>query len=380
MATDRDTHMAIQELIDKQHQAGTVDDWIAGYTNELEEVTKRRLRVLSQEEIDQNRVRQKAVRLRMNLEPKRDGRKKCRLILQGFREPKAWDHGMTDSPVAALSSIRSLIFMDGHDGDIISSVDINTAFLQSVPYDPTDEPRYVYYQPHQHAPRQYYQLMGSIYGQRSASLAFYKTLTQWLMSEGYTQGCNEPCLFVKGDLKVLLYVDGILCRGPKADTDAFYDALSKRFDIKDPSYLIEGMRLGFVGFDICMNHNDKGEVVYSMDQSEVITSFLNDHEVPYSTMVKCPMPDSKMLHDDDALLDDAQANRYRSIIGSLNYYAVSTRYDIAHAVSRLSQYSNSPTKSANRALHRVLLYLRSNSTLKLEGGKGRGNRLSIYQG
>ena len=146
----------------------------------------------------------------MNLEPKRDSRKKARWLLQGFREPKAWDHGMNDSPVAALSSIRSLIFMDGDDDDVVSSVDINTAFLQSVPYDPDDEPRYVYYQPHKNAPRKYYQLMGSIYGQRSASLAFYKTLTQWLQSKGFKPGHNEPCLFVKGDLKVLIWVDDML--------------------------------------------------------------------------------------------------------------------------------------------------------------------------
>ena len=36
---------------------------------------------------------------------------------------------MTDSPVAALSSIRSLMFMDGDVHDVISSIDVQTAFL-----------------------------------------------------------------------------------------------------------------------------------------------------------------------------------------------------------------------------------------------------------
>ena len=39
--------------------------------------------------------------------------------------------------------------------------------------------------------------LGPIYGQRSASLAFYKTLIQWLTDEGFKPGHNEPCLFVK---------------------------------------------------------------------------------------------------------------------------------------------------------------------------------------
>ena len=51
--------------------------------------------------------------MRMRLEVKKDGRKKARLILQGFREPKSWDIGGIDSPVAAMASIRTLIFMAG---------------------------------------------------------------------------------------------------------------------------------------------------------------------------------------------------------------------------------------------------------------------------
>ena len=89
----------------------------------------------------------KDVRLRMNLEPKRDGRKKCRLILQGFREPKSWDGGPTDSPVASMATIRTLLFMVGMANDIISSVDVSTAFLQSTLYNPNDPPRYVSYKP-----------------------------------------------------------------------------------------------------------------------------------------------------------------------------------------------------------------------------------------
>ena len=41
-----------------------MSDWKAGYINELEEVTRRRLRALGLEEIEQMGVRHKAVRLR----------------------------------------------------------------------------------------------------------------------------------------------------------------------------------------------------------------------------------------------------------------------------------------------------------------------------
>ena len=89
----------------------TVDKSAPGYRAELNEVTRRRLRLLTDDEVMRVGAVQKAMRLRMNLEPKKDGRRKCRLILQGFREPKSWDRGTIDSPVASLSTIRAMVFL-----------------------------------------------------------------------------------------------------------------------------------------------------------------------------------------------------------------------------------------------------------------------------
>ena len=60
----------------------------------------------------------------MRLEAEKDGRRKGMLILQGFREPKCWDRGNIDSPVAAAATIRTLLFMCGLAGDVISSIDV----------------------------------------------------------------------------------------------------------------------------------------------------------------------------------------------------------------------------------------------------------------
>ena len=38
--------------------------------------------------------------------------------------------------------------------------------------------------------------------------------------------------------------------------------------------------------------------------TEVIESFLDEHEVPYSTMVKCPMPTARALHEDSSPIDE----------------------------------------------------------------------------
>ena len=47
---------------------------------------------------------EKVVPLRMNPEPKKEGRKKMRLIVKGFLEPASWDD-KTDTPTVMSSTI-----------------------------------------------------------------------------------------------------------------------------------------------------------------------------------------------------------------------------------------------------------------------------------
>ena len=102
--------MAVSELLLKQGATGTPEEWVPGYRRELDSVVERRLSPMSKSE--QARVRK--AKLRMILEQKRDGRKKSRLILQGFSEPWSWENGKsTDSPVAYMTTLRMLIFMAG---------------------------------------------------------------------------------------------------------------------------------------------------------------------------------------------------------------------------------------------------------------------------
>ena len=113
----------------------------------------------------------------MILECKRVGRKKGRLILQGFREPWSWERDKpTDSPVAYMPTIRMMLFRAGLSSAIpselrhvVSSRDISVAFLQADEFDKDDAPRYVSYKAWKKAATEVYRLKGGLYGQRSAS-------------------------------------------------------------------------------------------------------------------------------------------------------------------------------------------------------------------
>ena len=369
---------AVAQLLKQQQRVGTVEEWLPGYKSELDEVTRRRLRPLTPEEVQRVGAASKAVRLRMNLEPKRDGRRKARLILQGFREPKSWDRGTTDSPVATMSTVRAIVFMMGLPGDILSSIDVSTAFLQSEAYDPHDEPRYVNYQPCKSAPVQYYQLLGPLYGQRSASMRWYNTIKKWLVSEGFKPGMNDPCAFTHPNgLRIAIWVDDIIVRGSAAHTAAFYAKLGKQFDIKDPSYLTPQSPLCYVGLDIEEVHTQTGYIKI-MHQNSVMTEYLQSLDIKPNPLIKCPMPESKALWSDTELLNEDDSSWYRSQVGSLNYFAMTTRYDIAHAVSRLSQCAANPTRASYTALDRVLKYLVNSPNHNLKGKVVTRDQLDIY--
>jgi hypothetical protein len=384
--TDEDPDaQAVSELITQQRQTGTIEEWLPGYKKELEEVRRRRLRRIT-DDGELKTAEAAAVRLRMNLEPKHDGRRKARLILQGFREPREWDGGPTDAPVAAMATIRSLIYMitpAGWSSDVISSIDVATAFLQAEEYDPTDDPRYVKYRPHNGAMWEYYQLNGPIYGQRAASKRWFDTLAKWMKEEGFIQGKNEPCVFHKKDIVVVVWVDDCLVRGTSAATATFYKKLAKRFDMKDPSYLTEHSPLTFVGCDITMKTTTRPgrkHKAVGINQDIALQRFFEEYGVTGDGPdTRSPMATAAAMATDTTLLTTTRAERFQRQVGSLNYFASTSRYDVSQAVGRLSQVTGSPTVSAEKELHRVLRYLAQHPHLSLSTErKGTVNHFEFY--
>ena len=356
-----DDERAVEQLITRQKVKGSVQEWLPGYQAEMAAMKKLRLEEVSEATRDEVLKNGTAVKLRMNLEPKKDGRKKGRLILQGFLEPKSWDGGSVDSPVASMTSIRTLLFMKGNpEDDVISSCDVCTAFLQAEKYAPTDAPRYVTYQAYPGARVEVYRLTGPTYGQRSSSLRWHKTLTSWLLSEGFQAGENCPCTFVHKDTGfiVLTYVDDILCRGSLRDSRAFYKKLEQRFEIKDPDYLTTDSPLKFVGFEVEMSRAD-GVDYREMHQKTEVGLLLDGMSVSPSKNARSPMPNKHTMYRNNTPLEATQAGVYRSVVGSLNYFAACTRYDIAYATSRLSRHCAYPTQGNWDAMMRVLSYLKA---------------------
>ena len=69
------------------------------------------------------------------------------------------------------------------------------------------------------------------------------------------------------------------------------------------------------------------------------------------------MPDTSEMVMDVTPLLGLEVTWVRSVVGQLQFLATMVRYDISHAVSRLSQYSHTPTEGSRKALCRILGYL-----------------------
>ena len=104
-----------------------------------------------------------------------------------------------------------------------------------------------------------------------------------------------------------------------------------------------------MGLDIEEQHTSEGPVRV-MHQNNVMAEYLQSLDIQPNPLIMCPMPESKALWSDDEPLNEVETSWYRSQIGSRNYFAMPTRYDIAHAVSRLSQCAANPTRASHTAL------------------------------
>ena len=297
----------------------------------------------------------------MLLDTKRDGRRKARLVALGYREPIEWDAKSNSSSVADISSIRTLLYKAGDPNDVISSIDVSVAYLQANPYDENGIKKYVSYKPHDSSETFYYHLRGVLYGMRSGGRLWYDTLAEWLESQGYHRQDNEPCLFIndKG-FTILTYVDDLICRGSDSETDRFYKLLNERFDYKDEVILTPESALAFLGFDITcrdyepnevtglnplnkiqVNKHGKVRVIY-MDQQIAIETFLSNNNARPIRNIASPMGDKRQLLSNPTLLEGEEVNRFQANLGTINYFALTTRYDISYATARISQYASRP--------------------------------------
>lgn len=283
--------------------------------------------------------------------------------------------------MAQYSSLRALLFKAGSEGDVVASIDVSVAFLQATAYSADDMPRYVSLQAYPGAQKHCFRLLGPIYGQRSACRAWFLTLDSWLRCDmGYVRSADDVCVYrhpVTGHTMVT-WVDDLLTRGSRESTDAFFRAMSDRFDCKDPTYLQEDSSITFTGWEVSLQRVSGVQTV-ALSQTKEMEQFQQSNGLWEEKLRASPMPERGPLLDRTPITAKEQ-KWCRSVIGELNHFSRSTRYDISHTVSRISGDMRDPVLGTVRAFRYLAGYLHSTVGLALSGriGGGGEDQYEVY--
>ncbi|KAA0054163.1 Cysteine-rich RLK (RECEPTOR-like protein kinase) 8 [Cucumis melo var. makuwa] len=173
------------------------------------------------------------------LKYKADGtldRHKARLVAKGFTQTYGVDYSKTFSPVAKLNTVRVLSVAVNKDWPLYQ-LDVKNAFLNG---DLVEE---VYMSPPPGFEAQFGQqvckLQKSLYGLKQSPRALFDRFTNFVKSQGYSQGHSDHTLFTKvsktGKIAVLIvYVDDIALFGDdQAEINQLKQRMGNEFEIKD---------------------------------------------------------------------------------------------------------------------------------------------------
>nr|GEV75166.1 hypothetical protein [Tanacetum cinerariifolium] len=207
-------------------------------------------------------------------------------------------------------------------------------------------------------PDKVYKVVKALYGLHQAPRAWYETLANYLLENGFQRGKIDQILFIKrqkGDiLLVQIYVDDIIFGTTNKDLCKSFEKLMKdKFKMSSMGEL----RL-ILGLQV---KQKKDGIFISQDKyvAKILRKFRLQEGKPASTPIDTEKP---LLKDPDG--EDLDVHTYRSMIGSL-MYLTSSRPDIMFAVCACAQFQVTPKALHLHAVKRIFRYLKGKPHLGL---------------
>nr|GEW21284.1 hypothetical protein [Tanacetum cinerariifolium] len=157
-------------------------------------------------------------------------RNKARLVTQGHTKDKGIDYEEVFSPVARIEAIRLFLAYVSFMGFMVYQIDVKSAFL----YLTIKEEVYVC-QPQGFEdpdyPDKVYKVVKALYGLHQAPRAWYETLADYLLENGFQRGKIDQTLFIKRQkcniLLVQIYIDDIIFGSTNKDLCKAFEKLMK---------------------------------------------------------------------------------------------------------------------------------------------------------
>ncbi|GJV31449.1 putative ribonuclease H-like domain-containing protein [Tanacetum coccineum] len=281
----------------------------------------------------------------------------ARLVAHRYTQEKGIDYDEVSAPVARIKSIRLFLAYSSFMGFMVYQMDVKSTFL----YGTIEEEVYVC-QPlgfeDPDYPDKVYKVVKALYGLYQAPRAWYETLANYLLDNGFHRGKIDQTLFIKkqkGDILLIqVYVDDIIFNSTKKEMcTEFEKQMHDKFQMSSIRELTF-----FLGFQVKKKEDG---IFISQDKyvAEILRKFSFTDVKTASTLMDI---DKTLLKDLDG--DDVDVYLYRSMIGSL-MHLTSSRPDIMFAVCACIRFEVSPKASHLHAVKRIFRYLKGQPKLGL---------------
>ncbi|GJY18381.1 putative ribonuclease H-like domain-containing protein [Tanacetum coccineum] len=235
------------------------------------------------------------------------------------------DYDEVFAPVARIEAIRLFLAYASFMGFTVYQIDVKSAFL---------------------------------YGKIEEEVAWYETLSTYLLENGFRRGIIDKTLFIKknkGDiLLVHVYVDDIIFGSTKKSLCTEFEGLMhKKFQMSSMGELTF-----FLGLQVMQK--DDG-IFISQDKyvADILKKFDFSSVKTASTLIAT---NKALLKDEEA--EDVDVHLYRSMIGSL-MYLIASRPNIMFVVCACSRFQVTPKVSHLHAVKRIFIYLKGQPKLGL---------------
>ena len=255
----------------------------------------------------------------------------------------------TFAPVIAWATNRLVLVFALTQGWRLICIDFSNAFIQAE----LAEPVWI------HLPRGYkstmpgatcLQLKKSLYGLSITPRLWYEHLHNSLLKDGFKQCDYDPCLWLKPNMIIFLYVDDCGVAAPnQKDINNFVEWLNKAgFKLTQDGDFGE-----YLGIKFNMNSQDN---TITMSQPGLIQKVIEAAGMS-DCNPNCTPAAQVCLGSDVDRPPMKEKWSYPLLVGILLYLSTNTRPDIAYAVSQVARFGSNPKHSHPSTIKMIVRYL-----------------------
>jgi hypothetical protein len=279
-------------------------------------------------------------------------RLKARLVARGFSQIYGVDYLDTYAPVVKLASIRILLAIAAIYGLEIHQMDVVTAFLAGELEEEIFMEQPEGFEVGNKEDDLVCRLRRSLYGLKQAPRVWNQRIRLFLKSIGFDQTYSDPCVYInkETDIIIAMWVDDLIIFGKDmVSINNLKVQLNEEYEMKDLGELKY-----FLGIQV---HRDRERKIIHINQSGYNRTILERYGMQNSKPASTPLATSARLVK--ATITDILTDQrgYQSIVGSIMYAMLATRPDLAQSIQQISQFSQNPTKTHEKAAKQALRYI-----------------------